>query len=127
MNPDNVEAKNVNLPQEMQRAIARQAEAERGRRAKVVSAEGEFQASTRLHEAADILGKNPGVAAPVPHDARRDRHREEFDDRIPLPIDLVGVPARKGVLKATRRTATPVIPEWIIPLEGQYQRKEVKL
>jgi regulator of protease activity HflC (stomatin/prohibitin superfamily) len=54
-----VEVKNVDLPQEMQRAIARQAEAERERRAKVISAEGEFQASTRLADASDILSKNP--------------------------------------------------------------------
>ncbi len=55
----NVEVKNVDLPQEMQRAIARQAEAERERRAKVISAEGEFQASTRLADASDILSRNP--------------------------------------------------------------------
>jgi regulator of protease activity HflC (stomatin/prohibitin superfamily) len=55
----NVEVKNVDLPQEMQRAIARQAEAERERRAKIISAEGEFQASTRLADASDILSKNP--------------------------------------------------------------------
>ncbi len=55
----NVEVKNVDLPQEMQRAIARQAEAERERRAKVISAEGEFQASTRLADASNILSKNP--------------------------------------------------------------------
>jgi regulator of protease activity HflC (stomatin/prohibitin superfamily) len=55
----NVEVKNVDLPQEMQRAIARQAEAERERRAKVISAEGEFQASTKLAEASDILSRNP--------------------------------------------------------------------
>jgi regulator of protease activity HflC (stomatin/prohibitin superfamily) len=55
----NVEVKNVDLPQEMQRAIARQAEAERERRAKVISAEGEYQASTRLSEASDILSRNP--------------------------------------------------------------------
>ena len=55
----NVEVKNVDLPQEMQRAIARQAEAERERRAKVISAEGEFQASTRLADASDVLSRNP--------------------------------------------------------------------
>ena len=55
----NVEVKNVDLPQEMQRAIARQAEAERERRAKVISAEGEFQAATKLAQASDILSKNP--------------------------------------------------------------------
>lgn len=55
----NVEVKNVDLPQEMQRAIARQAEAERERRAKVIGAEGEFQAATRLSDASEILSKNP--------------------------------------------------------------------
>jgi len=54
-----VEVKNVDLPQEMQRAIARQAEAERERRSKVIHAEGEFQASQRLSDAANILSQNP--------------------------------------------------------------------
>ena len=54
-----VEVKNVDLPQEMQRAIARQAEAERERRAKVIHAEGEFEASRRLADAADVIGRNP--------------------------------------------------------------------
>ena len=57
----NVEIKNVDLPQEMQRAIARQAEAERERRAKVINAEGEYQASARLSEAAAILGREPAA------------------------------------------------------------------
>jgi regulator of protease activity HflC (stomatin/prohibitin superfamily) len=56
---DSVEIKHVDLPQEMQRAMARQAEAERERRSKVIAAEGEFQASTRLAEAADIMGRHP--------------------------------------------------------------------
>ncbi len=54
-----IEIKHVDLPQEMQRAMARQAEAERERRAKIISAEGEFQASTRLSEAASVMGQNP--------------------------------------------------------------------
>lgn len=54
-----VEIKHVDLPQEMQRAMARQAEAERERRAKIISAEGEFQASTRLAEAANVMGQHP--------------------------------------------------------------------
>jgi regulator of protease activity HflC (stomatin/prohibitin superfamily) len=54
-----VEIKHIDLPQEMQRAIARQAEAERIRRAKVINADGEFQASAKLAEAAAVLGKNP--------------------------------------------------------------------
>jgi regulator of protease activity HflC (stomatin/prohibitin superfamily) len=56
-----VEVKNVDLPADMQRAIARQAEAERERRAKVINAEGEFQASTRLAEAAAIIQQQPAA------------------------------------------------------------------
>ena len=54
-----VEVKHIDLPAEMQRAIARQAEAERERRAKVINAEGEYQAATRLAEAAEIIAKEP--------------------------------------------------------------------
>lgn len=55
----NVEVKNVDLPVEMQRAIAKQAEAERERRAKIIHAEGEFQAAQKLSEAAAIIGLQP--------------------------------------------------------------------
>jgi regulator of protease activity HflC (stomatin/prohibitin superfamily) len=55
----NVEVKNVDLPQEMQRAIARQAEAERERRAKIINAEGELQASQKLAEAALVMSASP--------------------------------------------------------------------
>ena len=56
-----VEVKNVDLPLEMQRAIARQAEAERERRAKIIHAEGEFQASQKLADAAKIIGTQPSA------------------------------------------------------------------
>ncbi len=55
----NVEVKHVDLPPEMQRAMAKQAEAERERRAKIIHAEGEFQASHKLREAADVISGNP--------------------------------------------------------------------
>jgi regulator of protease activity HflC (stomatin/prohibitin superfamily) len=54
-----VEIKDVDLPETMQRAMARQAEAERNRRAKVINAEGEFQASQKLGEAADVIAQHP--------------------------------------------------------------------
>jgi regulator of protease activity HflC (stomatin/prohibitin superfamily) len=57
----NVEIKHVDLPQEMQRAMARQAEAERERRAKVIHAEGEFQASQKLADAAGVISKESGA------------------------------------------------------------------
>jgi regulator of protease activity HflC (stomatin/prohibitin superfamily) len=56
-----VEVKNVDLPQEMQRAIAKQAEAERERRAKVIHAEGEFQAAQKLSDAAAVIGQHPAA------------------------------------------------------------------
>ncbi|MGB9823912.1 MAG: slipin family protein [Candidatus Hydrothermia bacterium] len=54
-----VEIKHVDLPQEMQRAMAKQAEAERERRAKIINAEGEYQAAEKLREAAEVLAQNP--------------------------------------------------------------------
>ncbi|MCY1046386.1 slipin family protein [Corallococcus sp. bb12-1] len=57
----NVEVKHIDLPAEMQRAIARQAEAERERRAKIIAAEGEHQAAEKLAQAADVLSRNPAT------------------------------------------------------------------
>src|SRR5574341_313139 len=54
-----VELKHIDLPQEMQRAMAKQAEAERERRAKVIHADGEFQAAQKLADAAEVMGKQP--------------------------------------------------------------------
>jgi hypothetical protein len=54
-----VEIKDVEIPERMQHAIARQAEAERERRAKIINAEGEFQAAAKLADAADVIGRNP--------------------------------------------------------------------
>jgi len=56
-----VEVKDVDLPQEMLRAIARQAEAERERRAKVIHAEGEFQAAERLTQVAEVMDRSPAA------------------------------------------------------------------
>lgn len=57
----NVELKNVDLPQEMIRAMSRQAEAERDKRGKIINSEGEFQSAAKLAEAANILGSNPNA------------------------------------------------------------------
>lgn len=86
----NVEVKNVDLPQEMQRAIARQAEAERERRAKVIGAEGEYQAATRLSEASDILSKNP-MALQLRYLQTLIEISTEKNSTIifPVPIDLI--------------------------------------
>ena len=88
----NVEVKNVDLPQEMQRAIARQAEAERERRAKIIGAEGEFQASTKLAEASEILSKNP-MALQLRYLQTLIEISTEKNSTIifPLPIDILKV------------------------------------
>ena len=88
----NVEVKNVDLPQEMQRAISRQAEAERERRAKVIGAEGEYQAATKLSEASDILSKNP-MALQLRYLQTLIEISTEKNSTIvfPLPIDLIKV------------------------------------
>ena len=93
----NFEVKNVDLPQEMQRAIARQAEAERERRAKIISAEGEFQASTKLAEASDILSRNP-MALQLRYMQTLIEISQEKNSTIifPLPIDLIKMFMEKG-------------------------------
>ena len=79
----NVEIRTVELTDNMVRAIAKQAEAERDRRAKVIHAEAEFQASQTLVNAAKILGSIPGGnAASLPADVDRNRRRTEFDCRL---------------------------------------------
>lgn len=85
-----VEVKYVDLPQEMQRAMAKQAEAERERRAKVISAEGEFQASTKLSEASEILAKNPMSLQLRFLQTMNDISTEKGSTIIlPIPIDML--------------------------------------
>ena len=81
-----VEIKDVGIPTTMQRAMARQAEAERERRAKVIHAEGELQAAATLSEAASVLSsQSRGDPAALSADALGDRRRAELDDRVPAP------------------------------------------
>lgn len=81
-----VEIKDVGIPQGMQRAMARQAEAERERRAKVINAEGEFQASERLRDAADIMSGNPARCSfATCRAARTRRQRAKLDDCLSDP------------------------------------------
>ena len=86
-----VQVKQVDLPQEMQRAIAAQAEAERERRAKIIAAEGEFQASAKLAEAAAILNREP-IAITLRYLQTLIEIGVEKNTTIvfPVPIDLLG-------------------------------------
>jgi regulator of protease activity HflC (stomatin/prohibitin superfamily) len=85
-----VEVKQIDLPQEMQRAMARQAEAERERRSKVIAAEGEFQASQRLSDAAAILSEQPSALTLRYLQTLREIAVENNSTTIfPVPIDLL--------------------------------------
>jgi regulator of protease activity HflC (stomatin/prohibitin superfamily) len=85
-----VEVKHIDLPQEMQRAIARQAEAERERRAKVINAEGEFQAAQRLADASQIIEQHP-VALQLRYLQTLSEVATENPSTtlFPVPIDLI--------------------------------------
>lgn len=86
----NVEVKQIDLPQEMQRAMAKQAEAERERRSKVIAAEGEFQASQRLADAAQILSEQPSALTLRYLQTLREIATEKNSTTIfPVPIDLL--------------------------------------
>lgn len=86
----NVEVKQIDLPQEMQRAMAKQAEAERERRSKVIAAEGEFQASQRLADAARILSDQPSALTLRYLQTLREIATENNSTTIfPVPIDLL--------------------------------------
>jgi len=85
-----VEVKQIDLPQEMQRAIARQAEAERERRAKVINAEGEFQAAQKLADASAVIGHHPMALQLRFLQTLTEMASENNSTTIfPLPIDLI--------------------------------------
>jgi regulator of protease activity HflC (stomatin/prohibitin superfamily) len=114
-----VEVKDVELPQSMQRAMARQAEAEREKRAKIIHAEGEFQASQQLAEAAEVINRNP-VTIQLRYLQTRTEIGAEKNTTVvfPLPIDMVtafldrsGAGERPAPAPRTDVPATPAVPK----------------
>src|SRR5512138_3836764 len=88
----NVEVKNIDLPQEMLRAIAKQAEAERERRAKVIHAEGELQASEKLAQAAKVLAVEPAAVQLRYLQTLTEIAAEKNSTTIfPVPVDLIKI------------------------------------
>ncbi len=95
-----VEIKDVEIPERMQHAIARQAEAERERRAKIINAEGEFQAAARLAEAGEVIGANPTTLQLRYLQTLREIGGSQNSTVVfPMPIDLV-----RPVLEAAGKT-----------------------
>jgi regulator of protease activity HflC (stomatin/prohibitin superfamily) len=92
-----VAIKHIDLPQEMQRAMAKQAEAERERRAKVIHAEGEFQASQKLKEAADVMSTSPMALQLRFLQSLVEIASEKNSTTIfPVPIDLIAAFLKKN-------------------------------
>ncbi len=102
-----VEIKDVEIPEDMQHAIARQAEAERERRAKIINAEGEFQAAAKLAEAADVISRNP-VTIQLRYLQTLLEIGSEQNSTIvfPLPIDLIG-PLMQAINAHSATAGTP--------------------
>jgi regulator of protease activity HflC (stomatin/prohibitin superfamily) len=105
-----VQVKQVDLPQEMQRAIAAQAEAERTRRAKVIAATGEFQAAAKLSEAAAVLSKEP-IAITLRYLQTLIEIGTEKNTTIvfPLPLDLIGGLGLKPLLVPPVAPVAPTV------------------
>ncbi len=92
-----VELKHVDLPQDMQRAMARQAEAEREKRAKIIHAEGELIASEKLAQAAEVLGRHPSAITLRYLQTLNEIAAENSSTIVfPLPIDLLSLLTKKN-------------------------------
>jgi regulator of protease activity HflC (stomatin/prohibitin superfamily) len=111
-----VEVKDVDLPPEMKRAMARQAEAERERRAKVINAEGELQASEKLAQAAAIIGREPAAIQLRYLQTVTEIASEKNSTTIfPVPIDLF-----KGLLDVVGRRSVDSVPA--LPAQASGER-----
>jgi regulator of protease activity HflC (stomatin/prohibitin superfamily) len=106
-----VEIKDVEIPERMQHAIARQAEAERERRAKVINAEGEFQAAAKLADAADVISRNPvTIQLRYLQTLREIGGNQNSTVVFPLPMDVIG-PALQAINRAAPEQPSEREPE----------------
>ena len=110
-----VEIKDVEIPERMQHAIARQAEAERERRAKIINSEGEFQAAARLRDAADVIGENP-IALQLRYLQTLREIGGNQNSTVVFPIDLV-----KPVVEAIRDAGAAAEPKDNDKEQGQLE------
>ena len=99
-----VEIKDIQLPKEMQRAMARQAEAERERRAKVIAAEGEVQAASKLAQAAEMIAAHPGALQLRLYQTLVEVSSEASSTIVfPVPMDISGGAARRDCRRRRSR------------------------
>ena len=124
-----VEIKDVEIPERMQHAIARQAEAERERRAKIINAEGEFQAAGKLAEAADVIGQNPVTLQLRYLQTLREIGVDQNSTVVfPMPIDLIGsvTDALRGVNANQRAQPSPAPGQDAGPGTGELQSRQAE-
>jgi regulator of protease activity HflC (stomatin/prohibitin superfamily) len=121
-----VEIKDVGIPPGMQRAMARQAEAERERRARVIQAEGEYQASERLRDAADVLRPNPAaLQLRYLQTLTEVGHNESSTLVFALPLDVIGpLLGRADATQAATGLASPDADGGGSPRLGRERRSE---
>ena len=103
-----VEIKDITLPDNMQRAMAKEAEAERERRAKIVAAEGEYQAAVKLGQAADIITQHPVALQLRTLQTMANLGGEEFHHHLPRPVHDDGAGSRSRCFQRTRRRNSPI-------------------
>lgn len=106
-----VEVKDVELPQSMQRAMARQAEAERDKRARIINAEGEFLAAQRLHEAAIVIGQEPtGLQLRYLQTLNDIAAEQSSTILFPLPLDILRAFSAIGEMTSPTEPTEPAPP-----------------
>ena len=113
-----VEIKDVEIPEQMQRAMARQAEAERERRAKIINSEGEYQAAEKLTQAADIISRNPAsLQLRYLQTLLEISGNQNSTVIFPLPMDLISAfqEGMKGLPSVIGRTDNPANPDYVKP------------
>jgi regulator of protease activity HflC (stomatin/prohibitin superfamily) len=107
-----VEIKDVEIPEQMQRAIARQAEAERERRAKIINSEGEFQAAQKLTDAADIISTNPAsLQLRYLQTLLEIGSNQNTTVVFPLPMDVLEPFVGKGAVERSKGSDRPQPPK----------------
>jgi len=113
-----VEIKDVEIPEQMQRAMARQAEAERERRAKIINSEGEYQAAEKLTQAADIISRNPAsLQLRYLQTLLEISGNQNSTVIFPLPMDLISAfqDGMKSLPSVLGRTDNPSNPGYVQP------------
>jgi regulator of protease activity HflC (stomatin/prohibitin superfamily) len=117
-----IEVKDVEIPQQMQRAMSRQAESERERRAKIIAAEGEYQASERLRQAADRLDSPTAVQLRLFQTMAEIATEQNSTIVLPIPLDLFGPFIEKSIAKSNGN----VIPSLLDKLVGSSDQQDAE-